>query len=707
LKTEPRSIEPVSSPEPSGRRQGFLKSQRIRPLRVLGVSFVIASLSGLAWTYWWLSALGIFEIDKNRISALQNYRYKDNSIVLDSEQQKIGEFFDRYHVFVPYEELPKSFINSLIAVEDAKFFAHKGIDHKAIVRAIVARLRSKPSKQGASTITQQLVRNTLLHREKTIERKIQEIAWALEVEKQLTKEKILELYVNIMFLGNGSYGVGAAAHRYFGKEMRHITPAEGALLAGLFQSPSRYNPAKFPDRAKQRQKQVIAAMKRQKMISSSEATAMAEAKLTYREYKYINTQAASWFVDYISDSLKKLRLENPHINKMSGLRIHTTLNSKLQSLAEKTISWYDARLDDLANRTGKVKVLGTSEFKHAAIEASMLVTDPNTGDILAMVGGRNYKRSQFNRTTSAMRSPGSAFKPVVYAEALRRGYKWSDVIYVSPVNIENYRPKNMEDDYLTETTMMRAFYRSMNSPTIEIASEIGLPAIIDRARQLGIRSPIKQEFGSALGSSDVTMMDIARLYGSFANQGILTELAPITKITTADGEVLWERPILEKRQRRAISEQIAYLMTQGMRAVLTSGTGFTSADLASVAAGKTGTSNDSSDNWFCGYTPNMVSTVWVGTDEHAPIHAKASGSALALPIWDQFIRNSYPVRPPTKFNRPEGIAEARIHPLYGHKVSNGGAAMFFLQNNQPIETSSALEAIDRTSEGTYRNVFRH
>ena len=318
-----------------------------------------------------------------------------------------------------------------------------------------------------------------------------------------------------------------------------------------------------------------------------------------------------------------------------------------------------------------------------------------------MIGGRDYTKSQFNRTENALRSPGSAFKPIVYAQALMNGYKWSDMIYVSPVNIDNYRPRNFEDDYLTETTMMRAFYKSMNAPTMEIATKVGLQPIINLAKKMGIRSPIKEEFGS-----DVTMSDMARVYGTFANGGTLTELSPITKITTADGRVVWQRKSVVDRQYKALNTQISYLLTQGMRSVLTNGTGFKSSDLAMFAAGKTGTSNTSADNWFCGYTTDLVSIVWVGTDEHAPMYGNATGGSVALPIWDQFMRGSKSYRPAREFLRPEGIIEATVHPVYGHRTSSG-SRMYFLGHNQPQETESALETMENSSTGGYRRVFRH
>jgi membrane peptidoglycan carboxypeptidase len=574
------------------------------------------------------------------------------------------------------------------------------------MRAIYVRLRTGKSTQGASTITQQLVRRAFLTTDKTLERKVLEIAWALKVEKALSKEKIIEIYTNSMFLGHGAYGVGAAAQRYFGRSLKELTTAELALIAGLFQSPSRYNPAKYPERAKRRQLQVLQAMLRFGFISQEQAQALGKAPLNYKPYVYLNSQTASWFVDYIQDTLSS----NPDLRKMNvhqqGLRIYTSLDNQLQTLAERSIASYEPRFKALESRTGTILDPQINRQRNARIESAMLVTDPSNGDILAMVGGRDYHKSQFNRTINAVRSPGSAFKPIVYTEALMRGYKWSDMTFVSPVNIENYRPKNTDDEYLSETTLLRAFYRSMNAPTIEIANKIGLHPIITRANLMGVQSPLKNEFGTVLGSSEVTMTDMARVYGTYASSGLLTELNPIIKITNADGQTIWERPSIIARQTRALNSQIAYLMTQGMKAVMTTGTASRSSDLARFAAGKTGTSNDSADNWFCGYTSDLVSIVWVGTDEHAPIFSSVSGGSLALPIWDQFIRSSLKIRPPKPFYRPEGIVEDTVHPRYGHRVASG-AHMYFLNGNQPIDTENPLEKVENNFEGGYRNVFRH
>jgi penicillin-binding protein 1A len=681
------------------------------PLRkkVLRTAIAIIATLTIAATfsaYLWLKTLGVFDLDLKNIRFLTNYSFRDNSVVFDRNGQKIGEIFDQYHVFVPLSDVPEHFIDALLAIEDKKFYEHNGIDKQGILRALLARVKSGRTTQGASTLTQQLVRNMLLTPEKTLGRKMLEISWSLEVEKQIPKNKILEIYVNSMFLGNGAYGVGAAAQRYFGKRAQDLLPEESALIAGLYQSPSRYNPAKHPERAKRRQLQVITALMNSGKITPATRQKLAEARLEYKSYRYINNQSATWFLDYIQDTLPKLKNHDIKGSRSSGLRIYTTLDSTVQANAEKSVKSHDKRLSELEHQTGRIQVPGTNQYRNATVEAAMLVTDPRNGEILAMVGGRNYSKSKFNRTISALRSPGSAFKPVVYTEALMRGYKWSDVIFVSPVNIENYRPKNLEDDYLTETTMLRAFYRSMNAPAIELAAKVGVDSIISRAKSLGVQTPIKNEVGTALGSSDVTMSDLARMYGTFAAGGMLTELSSITRITNAEGSVLWERPSISDRQKRALNSQIAFLMTQGMQSVLSSGTASKSSDLAGIAAGKTGTSNNSSDNWFCGFTPNILSIVWVGTDEHAPILSNATGGSVALPIWDQFIRASIYRMPPSAFYRPEGIVEATVHPLYGNKVASG-SKMYFLNDNQPSDSASSLEHVENSSSGGYRNVFRH
>ncbi len=718
---KPAAQEPLTPPAKTLERELQRASNAARPrrkasvfLRAARMLFVCLALAGAGggWLgYKWLSELGVFEITDAQLDIIVQQKPLDNSEVFDRAGKKIGEYFDSYSVYVPFKELPKDLVNAVVAIEDRNFWVHKGFDPRGMLRATVAHVKGGiGSRQGASTLTQQLVRHFLLTNERSMARKVKEIALAIQLEKRLSKEKILELYVNSMFLGNGAYGVGAAARRYFGKEAQALLPHESALIAGLFQSPSRMNPTRNAKVAKSRQQQVLKAMYRAKFLTFQKAKDHFKEPLAYEEYVPMNASIAPYWVDYIKEEAKKTlaKLEQEKKLKVggSGLRIYTTLDLRLQRLAEQSLADSSKLLDDARERTSPIKGKD-GKVTQATVEASILSVDPRTGEILAMVGGRDYEKSKFNRTYQSLRSPGSSFKPVVYSLALMNKWKWSDVIFVSPITINNYRPHTPNDDMLTETTVMRSFYRSMNTPTVELGQKLGLKKVMEHARLLGIRAPIKEEFGSMLGSSDATMMDMARLYSVFANQGKLTELVSITKITDRAGKVVWAAPEVVERQKQVLTPQIAYLMTQGMRAVLAMGTGYTSAHLSGVAAGKTGTSNDSTDNWFCGYAPNLATIVWVGTDEHASIHGDTTGGKLALPIWDKFMTKAFTeVAKPQPFTAPSGVVWTSIHPKFGNRAE-GGVKMFFLKGNEPAADASALEVLSQTTEGGYRDVFAH
>jgi penicillin-binding protein 1A len=695
---------PAQRPPPS-RAPAPVTSLGWRIVRVAGVFAFVFGLVLAYGAYSWLDELGVFSTDAKRFDVITNYRPSDNSLVYDRDGKKVGEFFSSYQVYVPLKKLPKTLVDAILAIEDRSFYAHNGFDPKGIARAVMSRVRGERQVQGASTLTQQVVRNFLLPKERTMQRKVQEIALAYHLEQVVSKDKILEIYANTMFLGNGAYGVGAAAARYFGKTVGELTTEEAALIAGLFQSPSRFNPVRYPERAKARQRQVLKAMAQSGELTEAQAKELGKRKLAYKEYKPLNTQFAPYFIDYVRGEAERLLAGKKATLDGQGLRIYTTLDTKLQRLAEESVAESGKLLDQAQDRTAAVKGPKGKPVR-ATLETALLSTDPKTGEILAMVGGRDYQKSKFNRTWQALRSPGSAFKPIVYATALAKKWKWSDVIYVSPVTVNNYRPHTPDADFLTETTLLRAFYRSMNTPTIELGQKVGLGPVIELAKKVGIRSPIKEEFGSMLGSSDVTMMDLARMYGTYANQGVMVEPIAITKITDQTGKVLYTAPARDARSARAMTPQTAYLLTQGMRAVLAMGTGYTSAHLSGVAAGKTGTSNDSADNWFCGYGNDLASIVWVGTDEHASIYGDVTGGKLALPIWDKFMTKAFRVREPRPFPAPPGIVTTVVHPKYGSR-SPAGVRMYFQRGNEPPADASALEVLSQSEGAGYRDVFTH
>jgi penicillin-binding protein 1A len=650
----------------------------------------------------WLNDLGAFEVNSSQLEAIKSWKSQDNSIIYDRKGDKIGEFFSSYHIFIPYQSIPKDLINAIIAVEDRNYWKHPGIDYMAVGRAGLAYLRNRGRyTQGASTLTQQVVRHFLLSNEKSLERKVKEISLALQLNREISKERLLEIYLNSMYLGSGAYGVGSAAWRYFGKSIDQLETHESALIAGLFQSPSRLNPHRNPRGAKRRQASVLNAMVVSANLSPKTAKELSKKPLVYQTYQPMRGSNAPYFLDFIKEEAEKLLKDSDSI-KNQGLRIYTTLDQELQIIAEEALRKSEPMLDDVSEKTVP-KQLANGRWKNRQIESAILVTSASSGEILAMVGGRNYSQSEFNRTTTALRSPGSAFKPIVYSLGLERGKKWSDVIYVAPVTINgHYRPRNSTSDYMTETTLLRAFYRSMNSPTITLGQDLGIDQIVAHAKKLGLYSLVRSESGSALGSSETTMLDLARMYSTFSNRGMKIEQVAITEIKDRNGKQIYLAPTLESRTTRAISPQISYLMTEGMRAVLRYGTGYSASEVSEFAVGKTGTSNQSKDNWFCGYTTDLTAIVWSGTDDFTPVLGTVHGATIALPIWKEFMVKAAVRKRPGPFVVPPGVVRTLVDSSYG-SGSEAGVPMWFTEHNLPPSEHSALESLRQN--GVYRNVF--
>ncbi|MFK7872557.1 MAG: transglycosylase domain-containing protein [Oligoflexales bacterium] len=666
----------------------------------LGTSSVIAGCA----LYLWLNSIGVFDYTRKDVDPILSWTPQDNSLVFDRNGQVIGEFFTRYQIYTPYSKIPKKFKQAVLAIEDRRFFDHPGFDIWGIARAIWVQVKGGGRiRQGASTLTQQVVRNLLLSQDKTLIRKVKELFLSIQLEQHANKSKILEIYSNALFLGNHSYGAGAAAQRYFGKDLKDLKVHQLALIAGLFQSPSRYNPDRYPRKAKKRQLQVLRAMEHAGFLSSKESQMWSRQPLDYQKYLPRHGRTSPYFVDHIKKRVQDILGDQSSALQTQGLRIYTTLNSKLQNAAESAIR----RSEDVFQMASEKSHMIPASKKHPTpkkptVEGALLSTNPKTGEILAMVGGRNYTQSNFNRTTQAIRQPGSLFKAVVYSLALEKGYKWSDMMFVSPVTIGDYRPRTPQRDYMTETTILRAFYRSMNTPTVELGHKLGIRPILEHAKKLGIRSPLKDEFGSTLGSSGVTMFDLARVYSVFSTGGIRSEPHAIRKITNRQGQILFNIKDTATKRKRVLSEKVAFLTMQGMRDVLKKGTARKAAKYAQIAGGKTGTSNDSKDNWFASVSANIQTLVWVGTDEHIKIGGNMHGATLALPIWklymDQIV-SFYHIDP---FIRPKGVVSMRVHPNYGH-LTPQGAKMWFDYNNVPQKHVSDLEVIGQ--KGHYRNPF--
>ena len=620
------------------------------------------------------------------LDSVIDHTERDNTLVYARDGQVLAEVFSRYRIYVPWEKMPTVIIDAVLAIEDRNFFTHRGVDVKAMLRALWRNLKAGKVKEGASTITQQVIKNYSLTSKRTIQRKLKEIFLALEIERILPKEKILDIYLNNFFLGNRSYGVGAAARRYFGKKVQQLTLAEAAMIAGLFRAPGKYDPMRFPRAAKQRQLQVLQAMAASGKIDTKQMHIAAMEEIKLQPYRSPRLETAPHFVDYVIKKAAAI-LDWPTIGDQ-GLRIHTTLDLPSQKQATEII----ANIDKI------------TKYKEVAeMEAALLSIDPLSGEILTMVGGRDYRRSKFNRTAQALRPPGSAFKPIVYSYALARGMTWNDISLLAPISIEAYRPREKRSEFIKETTLYRSFYKSLNLPVIDLVKKFGIKRIIKYAQQLGIESQLKEEAGTALGGSDLRMTEMAAAYAVFANTGTRTEQIAIRKITDRHGNILYRAATREERQAEVLSPQVSYMITAAMQDVFKHGTASRYRDLHRWAAGKTGTSDGAKDNWFCGYSKERVTVVWVGKDDFSQNSRRTYGATVALPLWAKFMQTVTPPHTRRSFAVPTGVVAARVNPRYG-TLDDKGIRMFFPANKVPNKRYSPYEALSKNRD--FRGFFK-
>lgn len=633
----------------------------------------------------------IFNAKPSDIEKIVQWKPENNTVIYDREGNLISEQYNKFHHYIPYHQIPSSFIQTILAIEDRKYFEHKGIDILGIIRASVQLVKNNSYTQGASTITQQVVKNLLLTKEKTIKRKLREITLSLYLEQVLSKEKILEIYCNQMFLGYGSYGIGAASKRYFNKTLNELSLAEMALIAGLFQSPGQNNPVKNPEEAKKRQIIVLTAMQQAGFITDAEKTKHAKSPLTYHIYQSKNQKIAPYFTDYVLSQSQKI-LKNQGIKiKDSGLKIYTTLADGLQRLGEQTFKESQDIFQLMKRHIRQNSPLTSLHDVDNKVQASMLVLDRKSGQILAMIGGRNYFESQFNRTSQSLRAPGSLFKPITYSLALKRKKNWNDLSYISPITIGNYRPRTEEIKLYSETTLLEAFYKSINYPAVALGQEIGIRRIINYAKKLGIDSPIKEEAASLLGSSEVTMLDMANVYQTFSNDGTRAGPYAITKILNSEGEILYEAKTTTNKIQDSITNE---LIVEGLKQVVRRGTGYKISHLSGYAAGKTGTSNNSRDNWFAGFTNDLVVVTWLGTDEQNPFSGAISASNTAAPLWGRFVSKTLKHLKTRRLSQPKKLQAARVHRTYGHLDPNG-IRMYFKPGTAPKKNYSDLMRINQ------------
>jgi penicillin-binding protein 1A len=514
---------------------------------------------------------------------------------------------------ISVEDLPPYLIDAVLAVEDRRFYSHPGVDVIGLGRAMVANIRAGQVVQGGSTLTQQLAKNLFLSPERTLRRKVQEMMLAFWLESRFSKDEILELYLNRVYFGGGAYGVEAASMRYFGRSASEVSLGEAALLAGLLKAPSRYSPVNDAARAAARATVVLDLMTQTGRITEDERIAAAQVPI--RVSRGASSQGAQYFIDWIAPRVRELAGDRP-----GDLIVRTTLDVDAQRAAEAAI---DTILDDPETAAGAGE--------------GALVSLSHDGAVRAMVGGRSYVHSQFNRAILASRQPGSAFKPFVYASAFEAGLAPEDVRNDAPVRVGDWEPQNYNDTYRGAITLREAFYRSSNSIAVQIAEETGRGHIARLARRLGIASNLRVDRSLALGAYEVTPIELATAYAPFANGGLRVDAFGIARIETEDGTILFEAP--PASGATVLDHRTVARMQDMMRAVVREGTGRNAAVPGLVAGGKTGTTNDFRDAWFAGFAGDLVTVVWTGNDDNGPTD-RATGGGPPARIFSQFMRQA-------------------------------------------------------------------
>jgi penicillin-binding protein 1A len=521
---------------------------------------------------------------------------------------------------VPLRELPDYVPKAFIAIEDRRFYSHHGVDPLGILRALAANILRRGTSQGGSTITQQLAKNLFLTQERTLSRKLQEAVLALWLEHKFTKAQIIELYLNRVYFGAGAYGIEGAAQRYFGKPARQLTLAEAAMLAGLVQSPSRLAPSHNPDGAERRARIVLTDMAEQKLVNED------AVKVALAHPAHAVKAAGAGSVNYVADWVMDA------VNDIVGtfdqdIVVETTIDPTLQAAAERALA------DTLAQKGEK----------YGMSEGAMVAMTPD-GIVRALVGGRSYAESQFNRAIAAKRQPGSAFKPFVYLTALEHGLTPDTVREDGPISVKGWKPENYEHEYMGPVTLTQALANSLNTVSVRLTLEFGPAAVIRTAYRLGITSSLEPNASIALGTSEVSPLELVSAYAPFANGGFAVSPHVIERVRDTSGKVMYARAA--PAFGRIVDPRYVAMMDAMMHETLVSGTA-RHADLPGwLAAGKTGTSQDFRDAWFVGFTSQLVAGVWLGNDDNSPSH-KAVGGGLPVEIWSKFMRVAHQGVAPT------------------------------------------------------------
>lgn len=770
----------------------------LKAMLVLVILFILAA--GGAAAYFWY----VWSSNLPYIGALEEYNPPTITEVFSADGEVIGRFWEERRIVVPLGRFPEHLIQAFIAAEDGRFYQHDGIDLFSIFRAFIRNLQAGKIAQGGSTITQQVTRSLLLKDpSRTYERKAREAILSLQIEKAFTKDRILFLYLNQIYLGHGAYGVEAAARTYFGKSAMDLNLAEAAMLAGLPQAPSRYSAFRNFALAKNRQWYVLDRMTAEGFIDRDRAEQVFAQPLPLNKDAENPFNKAPYFTEhvrqYIEESYGRETLYR------EGLRVYTTVDLPKQQTAQEAVLQGLRDLDKREGYRGPVRRIQADEIdgyldisrerfslkppgagdiveavvlevedakervtvglgadkgvlplKHMKwarkpnpkihysvapvrrpslvlergdvilvrilepadgisawivaleqepeVQGALLCMEPDTGRVLAMVGGRDFTQSQFNRAVQARRQPGSAFKTIIYGVALENGMTPSSLIldapYVASMHEKDklWRPENYKREFSGRTLFRWGLIQSMNVITIKILKDVGVQKAIQYARTLGIESDLSPDLALALGSSGLSLMELTRAYACIANRGMLPRPYTIERIEDRHGRVLEEN---QPTVVEAISPQTAFVLTDMLKGVVQEGTGWRIKELKRPAAGKTGTTNDLRDAWFIGFTPELVTGVWVGYDDHIPMGRAETGSRAASPIWLHFMKEALKGMPVVDFPVPEGVVFAKIDAEEGLLAGPRSVKTVFQAYVEGTEPTEYVKPPDRARSGHF------
>lgn len=621
---------------------------------VITLILICGALSGIS-----VGAFFAFTSDLPQIEKLQSFKPSAVSKVYSSDNVLIKEFFSEKRIPVAIDKMPKDLKEALVRTEDRSFYKHSGIDIKGIIRAIVKDIIAREFVEGASTITQQLSKTLFLTSKKTITRKIREAVLSLQLERRYTKDEILELYLNQVYFGSGAYGAESAARIFFGKSVTDLDLAECALLAAMPRSPSRYSPLVNPELAVKRRNIVLMILFKTGYIDKSIFETAKQQPLNLAQ-RSGSGEKAGYFSAFIKNRIEEITGSSRLYN--GGLTIHTTLSYELQKTVDKSIGKHSKAL---------LKRMQRNNIVNPNPQMAVLSLDVETGAILAMAGGTDFSKSPYNRATTAMRQPGSSFKPILFACAIENGYSQNMTILDSPVSFSganrhtNWEPQNYSKTFLGEITIRKALALSKNIPAVRLIEAIGPSYVAGFARKFGIKSHLSPNLSLALGTSETTLFEIVSAYSVFANRGRRAEPFAITKILGRNGRVIWQHT---PQRQIVLSRQVAAITTNMLEGVINEGTGKRAKSLDRPVAGKTGTTDHCKDALFIGFSPSVATGVWVGTDSHTSLGEKETGAKAALPVWIDVMRQTFVNQPIKYFDIPDDVQQIQIDPATGKTV---------------------------------------